>query len=45
VNQKARQDLGWIPKYDFRKILDELKSGNDPRSPLARSIGWKGYHR
>ncbi|HSE40646.1 MAG TPA: NAD(P)-dependent oxidoreductase [Acidobacteriota bacterium] len=44
VNQRARQDLGWNPKYDFRKILDELKLGNDPRSLLAGEIGSKGYH-
>jgi hypothetical protein len=25
-------------------VLDALKSGEDPRSPLARAIGAKGYH-
>lgn len=44
VNERARHDLGWRPKYDFRHILDSLKRGADPRSPLARTIGSKGYH-
>jgi nucleoside-diphosphate-sugar epimerase len=44
VNTRARQELGWAPRYDFRHILDLLKAGQDPRSPLARTIGAKGYH-
>jgi nucleoside-diphosphate-sugar epimerase len=44
VNARARADLGWTPRYDFRSVLDALKSGEDPRSPLARAIGMKGYH-
>jgi nucleoside-diphosphate-sugar epimerase len=44
VNARARADLGWVPRYDFRSVLDALKSGEDPRSPLARAIGMKGYH-
>lgn len=44
VNDKARDDLGWRPKYDFRHILDCLKGGLDPKSSLARAIGAKGYH-
>ncbi|GAP96599.1 UDP-glucose 4-epimerase [Leptolyngbya sp. NIES-2104] len=44
VNEKARNELGWQPKYDFRSMLDRLKSGADPRSSLARVIGSKGYH-
>jgi UDP-glucose 4-epimerase len=44
VNARARADLGWAPRYDFRSVLDALKSGEDPRSPLARAIGMKGYH-
>jgi nucleoside-diphosphate-sugar epimerase len=45
VNKKAREELGWLPKYDFGYILDRLKSGNGIRSQLAESIGSKGYHR
>jgi nucleoside-diphosphate-sugar epimerase len=44
VNAGARAALGWAPRYDFRHLLDLLKAGEDPRSPLARAIGAKGYH-
>ncbi|MGH3165201.1 MAG: hypothetical protein ACRDN0_04815 [Trebonia sp.] len=44
VNDRARADLGWSPRYDFRAMLDALTAGEDPRSPLARAIGAKGYH-
>ncbi len=44
VNARARKDLGWQPRYDFRYVLDRLKAGEDPRSPLARAVGSKGYH-
>lgn len=44
VNARARADLGWTPRYDFRAILDALIAGQDPRSPLAQAIGAKGYH-
>ena len=44
VNDRARHELGWSPRYDFRVVLDRLAAGEDPRSPLAREIGTKGYH-
>jgi UDP-glucose 4-epimerase len=44
INQRARKELGWQPRYDFKSILDRLAAGNDLRSPLARAIGSKGYH-
>lgn len=44
VNDKARKELGWQPKYDFRQILEQLKSGEGVKSPMARIIGAKGYH-
>ena len=44
VNERARQDLGWQPRRDFRSVLDSLKANADPRSDLARAIGSKGYH-
>jgi UDP-glucose 4-epimerase len=43
-NGRARAELGWSPRYDFRFVLDRLKSGQDPKSPLGRTIGAKGYH-
>jgi nucleoside-diphosphate-sugar epimerase len=44
VNEKARAELGWKPKYDFRYVLDCIRHGNDFRSELSKSIGIKGYH-
>jgi nucleoside-diphosphate-sugar epimerase len=44
VNRHAQADLGWSPRYDFRHALDRLEAGEDTRSPLALSIGAKGYH-
>ena len=44
-NERAREELGWSPVYDFRHVLDLLKAGEDPRSPLARAVGAKGYHQ
>jgi UDP-glucose 4-epimerase len=44
VNARARADLGWTPRYDFRYLLDKLKADEDPRSLLAQAIGAKGYH-
>jgi nucleoside-diphosphate-sugar epimerase len=45
INRKAREELGWKPKYDFGYILDRLKSGAGIQSELAGAIGSKGYHR
>jgi UDP-glucose 4-epimerase len=44
VNAKAREDLGWTPKYDFGYVLEELRHNRDPRSALAGVLGIKGYH-
>jgi UDP-glucose 4-epimerase len=44
VNERARRELGWSPRYDFRYALDRLAEGKDPRSALTHSIGSKGYH-
>ena len=44
VNDKARRTLGWQPRYDFKYVLECLQAGHDPRSPLTREIGAKGYH-
>ena len=45
VNDRARRDLGWTPRYDFRLALDRLAAGDDPRSELTHTIGAKGYHQ
>lgn len=44
VNERARRELGWRPTYDFQRIIELLRTGEDPRSPLARTVGSKGYH-
>lgn len=44
VNVLARRELGWAPQYDFGRALERLQAGEDPRSPLARVVGAKGYH-
>ncbi len=44
VNDRAREELGWRPRYDFQFVIDRLKNGEDFRSPLARLVGSKGYH-
>jgi UDP-glucose 4-epimerase len=43
-NRRAREELGWAPRYDFRHALDRLAAGEDPRSELALTVGAKGYH-
>jgi UDP-glucose 4-epimerase len=43
-NARARQVLGWNPRYNFRHVLDQLKADDEPGSPLARLVGTKGYH-
>ena len=44
INEKARTELGWKPKFDFRYALDCIKNGNDFRSELSKLVGTKGYH-
>ncbi len=44
VNERARRELGWSPRYDFQRALGRLQAGEDPRSPLAVAVGAKGYH-
>ena len=44
VNRRAREELGWRPRFDFRHILDRLQRGETIFSPLARAVGSKGYH-
>jgi UDP-glucose 4-epimerase len=45
VNDRARTELGWQPRHDFARVIEQLRQGEDFRSPLARAIGAKGYHR
>jgi nucleoside-diphosphate-sugar epimerase len=45
VNDRARRELGWQPRHDFAAVIARLRDDPDFRSPLARAIGSKGYHR
>jgi nucleoside-diphosphate-sugar epimerase len=40
-NAKARRELGWNPKYDFRRVAES----GEVLSALAQQVGAKGYHR
>jgi nucleoside-diphosphate-sugar epimerase len=44
-NARARADLGWRPRHDFASVIARAAEGGEIRSPLARAIGAKGYHR
>jgi UDP-glucose 4-epimerase len=44
VNERATSELGWRPRYDFAHMIELVRAGEDPRSPLARAVGSKGYH-
>jgi UDP-glucose 4-epimerase len=44
VNERARAELGWHPRYDFAHALERLAADEEWRSPLALSIGAKGYN-
>ncbi|HEV7189099.1 MAG TPA: NAD(P)-dependent oxidoreductase [Blastococcus sp.] len=44
VNDRARAELGWSPRYDFAHALELLRAGEPARSGIATSVGAKGYH-
>lgn len=44
VNERARTELGWVPQWDFARILDQIAAGDPIGSALARDVGIKGYH-
>jgi UDP-glucose 4-epimerase len=44
VNDRARTELGWQPRHDFRALIARLKTDDDILSPLALEVGSKGYH-
>ena len=45
VNARARELLGWQPRYGFEHVLECLRAQRDFRSRLAIEVGYKGYHR
>jgi UDP-glucose 4-epimerase len=44
VNERARVELGWQPRYDFAHVVACLRANEPFTSPLARAVGAKGYH-
>lgn len=44
INEAARKDLHWQPKYDFFHVLECLKTGEYPKSWISEQVGSKGYH-
>lgn len=44
VNRRAVRDLGWTPNYGFEHALAALAAGAPIQSPLALTVGVKGYH-
>ena len=43
-NALARTELGWLPRWTFRYMLERLAADADIRSALAKQVGFKGYH-
>jgi nucleoside-diphosphate-sugar epimerase len=43
-NTRARVELGWQPRHDFAAVIARMRDTGDLRSPLARTLGIKGYH-
>ena len=44
VNDRAREELGWKPRWDFGHALERVRAGEEARSALAVAVGAKGYH-
>lgn len=44
VNERARRELGWSPRHNFADVLNRISSGGKVLSPLAQTVGAKGYH-
>ncbi|WP_445149492.1 NAD-dependent epimerase/dehydratase family protein [Baekduia sp. Peel2402] len=43
-NARARERLGWAPRWDFAYAVEQVANGAEPRSDLHRAVGAKGYH-
>lgn len=44
ANTRAREELGWRPRFDSRHVLDRLQRRAEIFSSLAREVGTKGDH-
>ena len=45
VNERARGELGWSPRYDFRLALDRLADGRGPAQPAGPQHRRQGLPR
>jgi UDP-glucose 4-epimerase len=45
VNERARRELGWRPKFDFASSIESLARDEGFGSALGRAVGKKDYHR
>jgi UDP-glucose 4-epimerase len=43
VNARARQDLGWRPRFDLHAIALMVAAGGSVRTPMAQRVGSKEY--
>jgi nucleoside-diphosphate-sugar epimerase len=43
VNTRARQDLGWRPRFDLEAIAANVFRGQPVRTPLSQLVGAKEY--
>ncbi len=45
VNERARKDLDWEPRYTFIHAINRLRRDESPFSDLMHKVGSKGYHQ
>lgn len=43
VNTRARQDLGWRPRFDLNAIAARVGAGESVHTPLSQLVGSKAY--
>jgi hypothetical protein len=43
VNARARQDLGWRPRFDLDAIAARVADGQPVQTPLSQLVGAKEY--
>jgi UDP-glucose 4-epimerase len=43
VNDRARTELGWRPRFDLNSIAEMVAADGTVHTPLARQVGSKDY--
>ncbi|KAF4981378.1 hypothetical protein FZEAL_2808 [Fusarium zealandicum] len=43
-SSRAVEELGWEPKYTFKRVVDLIHEGKEWRSELTAKVGKRGYH-